>query len=119
MTHFKASGLALSTVLLAASFALVNPAKASAHPHPEKIKIIPGLVTAKPNRGSRTIVEVERFGNEIIIERRVINLDDTELRGGPRSKNKRVAGRVTTGQSPETVMNGVRVINVRRNLRGK
>lgn len=124
MVKFMNLRFALGLVLLAGGFAIASPVAAEAHPHPERVKIIPGKVTAKPARQTTSTIEVFGSGRRVtIVNSTDVRIADTQLRGGPRQDRLAPNGdiivpRATTGRSPETVMNGVRVINVRRNLRG-
>ena len=94
--------------------------EASAHPRSERVKIISGTVAIKPDRQRRTRIEVFRAAGEVTIIRRVhLQNAERELRGGRQARAVGSALRVTTGRSPETVVNGVRIINLRRNLRHK
>lgn len=124
MVTFMNLRAAFGLVLLAGGFAIASPVSAEAHPHPERVKIIPGKVTAKPARQTTSTIEVFGAGRQVtIVHSTDVRVADTELRGGNSDHRLAPNGdiivpRATTGRSPETVMNGVRVINVRRNLRG-
>jgi len=111
---------ALGFALLGIGFAFSSPTKAAAHPHPERVKIISGTVAVKPDRQSRTRIEVFRNNGEVTIIRRVhLQNAERELRGGRQDRARNSTPRTITGRSPETVVNGVRIINLPRNLRQK
>jgi len=120
MVKVITSRFALGFILLCAGFAFSAPLKANAHPHPERVKIVSGTVAAKPDRQRRTQIQVFRDAGQVTILRRVhVQASNRELRGGPQARSQKAPLRATTGRSPETVVNGVRIINLRRGLRNK
>lgn len=120
MVKLIAPRFALGFALLGIGFAFAGPMEASAHPHPERVEVISGTVAVKPDRERRTRIEVFQNAGEVTIIRRVhLQNGERELRGGRQDRAINAAPRTVTGRTPETVVNGVRVINLPRNLREK
>lgn len=110
MAYFTRIRLIIGLALFGLGAVLIGAEPAAAQSQSEQVQIFSGFETAASQR-TRTIVRRRQRGDQLVIDRRRIQLGgNSELSGG-------TLGRASTGRSRETVQNGVRVINGRGSQR--